>query len=131
MEKTNNPGIPLSDQHCGKVFHLLSLVLFLDYFQGEKTLEVDIFWIEGEKNLVSDCLQLPPSISSSAPETARIDLDFHTFQKVECLLCKGCLLMFSLVRGSLPKSAEPLLLRVSGENQQQDSSSPSPVAIIY
>lgn len=69
----NNPGISLSDQHRGKVFHLLSLVLFLDYFQGKKNLEVD-FWIEGEKNLVSDCLQLPLSISSSAAETAQIDL---------------------------------------------------------
>lgn len=63
----NNPGISLSDQLCGKVFHLLSLILFLDYFQGKKTWRW-IFGSRGEKNLVSDCLQLPPSVSSSAAD---------------------------------------------------------------
>lgn len=66
--ETNNPGISLSDQLCGKGFHLLSLSLFLDYFQGKKKTWRWIFGSRGEKNLVSDCLQLPLSVSSSAAD---------------------------------------------------------------
>lgn len=34
--RNQTPGISLSDKLCGQVFHLLSLVLFLDYFQKKK-----------------------------------------------------------------------------------------------
>lgn len=47
-------------------------------FSGKKTWR----WIFGSRgeNLVSDCLQLPPSISSSAPLTTQIDLFLHTYK---------------------------------------------------
>lgn len=38
------------------------------------------FLDRGGKNLVSDCLQLPPSTSSSAVETTQIDLFLHSFK---------------------------------------------------
>lgn len=71
------PGISLSDSSAGR-FHLLSLVLFLDYFQKKRKKKLGGGFLDrGGKNLVSDCLQLPPSISSPAVETTQIDL-FYT-----------------------------------------------------
>lgn len=54
VEKNHPPGIPLSlylPGSCRQFIHLLAVVLFLDYFQEKKNLEVD-FWIEGGKSRV-------------------------------------------------------------------------------
>lgn len=66
-------------------FHLLSLILFLDYFQKKK--KKTWRWIFGSRgeNLVSDCLQLLPSISSSAADTKQIDLFLPTFKNLSAV----------------------------------------------
>lgn len=77
--ETINPGISLSDQLCGKVFHLLSLILFLDYFQGKKNLEVD-FWIEGGEKSRVRLFTTASLCQQYGCRRTQIDLVLHTFK---------------------------------------------------
>lgn len=76
------PGISLCDSSAGRS-HLLSLVLFLDYFQKKKTWRW-MFGSRGEKSRAR-VFTTGSSISSSAPQTTQIDLFYTLFQKPQCL----------------------------------------------
>lgn len=56
----SSPGIPLSDSSAGRGFSSALSRSIFGLFSGEKKLGGG-FLDRGLKNLVSDCLQLPPS----------------------------------------------------------------------
>lgn len=87
-------GISLSDSF------ICSLVLFLDYFRGEKQNTTTWRWMFGSR-----CFQL--TVPQSAAETPQIDMFLHTLKKKKsyCLVFKGTLLILLVVMGAfLPET---------------------------